>query len=218
MPNHYHLLIETPRPNLSHGMRHLNGVYAQTYNRNHGLRGHVWGGRFKSILVEKDAYLLVLSGYIARNPRRWRPPLGTLDDYRWSSYRALAGLEPAPPWLTTDWLLGQFARRRQVAQRRYADFVREQVPANPWRDLKGDVYLGSAEFARTHAIADDLELEIPIAHKRPTRRALADIFDTDGDRAIACAHYENDYTLREIGAFCGVHYSTISRRLSRLRG
>jgi REP element-mobilizing transposase RayT len=77
MTNHYHLLIETPQANLSKGMRHLNGVYTQRFNRNHARVGHVFQGRFKAILVEKDSYLLELARYVVLNPRTrqdgWKP-------------------------------------------------------------------------------------------------------------------------------------------------
>jgi len=70
MSNHYHLLIETPDANLSKGMRQLNGVYTQTYNRAHGREGHVLQGRYKAMLVEKEHYLQELSRYIVLNPVR----------------------------------------------------------------------------------------------------------------------------------------------------
>ena len=66
MTNHYHLMIETPQANLCRGMRQLNGMYTQRFNRKHGRSGHVFQGRYKSILVEKDTYLLELSRYIVR--------------------------------------------------------------------------------------------------------------------------------------------------------
>jgi len=216
MPNHYHLVVETPEPNLSRGMRQLNGIYAQTFNRRHGRVGHLFGGRFKAILVQQESYLLNLCAYVVRNPLRWRPPLATLDDYRWSSYRALAGRAPAPSWLTTAWVLAQFGRRRRDAQRRYTEFVAEAIGDSPWNDLKGGLYLGSDDFARAHAVDDDLEAEIPFAHRQPVRRTLSDIFETEGAQALLVAHRDHGYHLRELAAFCGVHYSTISRRISRL--
>ena len=70
MSNHYHLLVETPDGNLSRGMRHLNGVYTQRFNRRHKKVGHVFQGRYKAILVQKENYLLELSRYIVLNPVR----------------------------------------------------------------------------------------------------------------------------------------------------
>src|SRR5207247_381934 len=91
MDNHYHLLLETPQGNLSAGMRQVNGVYTQRFNRRHGRVGHIFQGRFKAILVERESYLLELCRYLVLNPVRAgivRQP----ERYRWSSYRATAGL------------------------------------------------------------------------------------------------------------------------------
>jgi putative transposase len=115
MPNHYHLLIETPLPNLSLGMRQLNGRFAQWFNRRHGRTGHVFGGRFKSISVEKDAHLLEAARYIVLNPLRTAGP-ARFADWRWSSYQSTAGLAPCPYWLTTRWILSAFAERPAEAR------------------------------------------------------------------------------------------------------
>jgi putative transposase len=106
--NHYHLLVETPDANLSKGMRHLNGIYTQLVNRHYGRVGHLFQGRFKGILVERDSYLLELARYVVLNPvgvGMVRQP----QEWPWSSYRATVGEIPAPPFLTTDWLLGASA-------------------------------------------------------------------------------------------------------------
>ena len=84
MSNHYHLLIETPEGNLVAGMRRLNGVYTQAFNRRHGRVGHVLQGRYKSILVDKDAYLLELARYIVLNPVR-AGMVKRVQDWPWSS-------------------------------------------------------------------------------------------------------------------------------------
>lgn len=101
MTNHYHLLLETPDPNLSLAIRHLNGVYTQAFNRRHRRVGHLFQGRFKAIVVEKEAHLLELCRYVVLNPVR----AGTVTHpraYAWSSYRATAGQAPVPVWLTVD--------------------------------------------------------------------------------------------------------------------
>jgi putative transposase len=124
MPNHYHLLIETPQPNLSPGMQLLNGTYGQWFNRKHGLSGHVFERRFYANVVESNYHLLELARYIVLNPVRaglCKHP----GEWKWSSYRALAGDAPAPPFLTIDWLLEQFGRDRQSAERAYAMFVQD---------------------------------------------------------------------------------------------
>lgn len=103
-------------------MRQLNGVYTQRFNRQHARVGHVFQGRFKAILVKRELYLLELARYIVLNPVRAKivkNPIG----YPWSCYPAAVGAVASFVWLATDWLLGQFAKGRPVAQRRYAEFV-----------------------------------------------------------------------------------------------
>ncbi|WP_223261204.1 transposase [Methylophilus medardicus] len=85
MSNHYHMVIETAEANLSRGMRHLNGVYTQRFNRSHQRVGHVFHGRFKAIVVDKDAYLLELSRYVVFNPVRAHM-VDHACDWPWSSY------------------------------------------------------------------------------------------------------------------------------------
>jgi putative transposase len=124
MPNHYHLLLETPAPNLSAGMQRLNSTYAQWYNELYGFSGHVFERRFFSRLVESSYDLLELVRYIMLNPVR----AGICDDasgWRWSSYRALAGEARRAPFLTCDWLLAQFGRDLGPAREAFCTFIRE---------------------------------------------------------------------------------------------
>lgn len=124
MANHYHLLIRTPEGNLQRIMRHVNGLYTQFFNRSEGKDGPLFRGRYKAILVDADAYWLELSRYIHRNPLEANI-VRDLVDYRWSSYRAYVGLEAAPQWLSTDYVLNAIGvRRRQV---HYAAFVAKDV-------------------------------------------------------------------------------------------
>ena len=144
MTNHYHLLLETPSPNLSLALRHLNGVYTQAFNRRHRRVGHLFQGRFKAIVVEKEAHLLELCRYVVLNPVR----AGTVAHPRataWSSYRATVGEAAVPSWLTVDWVLAQFARTRGAAQRANREFVVEGIrhPTSPWPKVVGQVYLGA---------------------------------------------------------------------------
>jgi putative transposase len=127
MPNHYHLLVETPTPNLSAGMQRLNSVYAQWFNDLYGCAGHAFERRFYSRLVESEDDLLELTRYIVLNPVR----AGICDDpaeWRWSSYRALSGAAPGAAFLTTDWLLAQFAPEPQHAHAGFQTFIREAMP------------------------------------------------------------------------------------------
>ncbi len=134
MSNHYHLLVETPDANLSAGMRQLNGVCTQLANRAQGRVGHVFQGRFKAIVVDKDNYLLELARYVVLNPVR-AGMVADASDWPWSSYGAMLAPAwlPGPDWLATDKLLAYFApdpsapaalQDRAKAQQRYVDHVR----------------------------------------------------------------------------------------------
>ncbi len=126
MPNHFHLLIRTPQPNLSHGMQVLNGLYAQVFNARHGLSGHVFQGRFHSVLVEGEGHLLELARYLHLNPVRaglCDHPLG----WRWSSCRATLGLVSKPDFLSIGWLLHQFGPTLEAARERYLAFVEDRL-------------------------------------------------------------------------------------------
>ena len=182
MTNHYHFIVETPDANLSKGMRQLNGVYTQQFNRRHGLVVHLFQGRFIGILVERDAYLLELSRYVVLNPVR----VGMVPEvsaWAWSSYRTMVGLAPPPAWLETDWMLGQFGSGRRQAQARYSAFVAEGVRGpSVWEGLRHQIFLGSEAFVERFVHADralDKLREVPRAQRRPLARSLG--------------HYEHTY-------------------------
>ncbi len=221
MDNHYHLLIETPEGNLSRGMRQLNGVYTQRFNRRHGRVGHLFQGRYKAVVVERESYLLELCRYVVRNPLR-AGMIKRLDRYPWSSYPATVGLIPTPAWLSTDWLLGQFGRQRSTAQQQYAAFVAQgKGIAAPWAEVKGQVLLGKQAFAeslRPMLDAKQAFTEIPRSQRLLHRPALNRLFarQVQGDKilrdaAIRKAHGEHGYSMAEIARHAGMHYSTISK-------
>ena len=225
MGNHYHLMIETPDGNLSVGMRQLNGIYTQSFNRRHRRVGHVLQGRFKAILVDKDSYLLELSRYIVLNPVRAKM-VKHPNHYAWSSYRATAGLSGAPELLTRDWLLAQFGRQRRTAEKRYRQFVAEGIgQPSPWNQLTGQVLLGSEAFVKKMARklkAAETLLEIPRRQRFATRPRLTTLFPAGDfkdkgarDRIIRQAHREYGYTLSEIGRKLDLHYTTISKVVNR---
>ena len=146
MGNHYHLLLETPESNLVPGMRRLNGVYAQAFNRRHGQVGHVMQGRYKSILVDRESYLLELARYIVLNPVR-AGMVSAAQDWIWSSFRATAGIVSAHDWLACDWVLNRFDDKVPIARKFYQDFVLAGIDApSPWAQLRGQIYLGSEQF------------------------------------------------------------------------
>lgn len=227
MDNHYHLIIETPDANLSAGMRQLNGVYTQRFNRRHGRVGHIFQGRFKAILVERNSYLLELCRYVVLNPVRARM-VRDASQYAWSSYLATMGSVPVPPWLQTDWILSQFGNDRKVARREYRDFVAEGIgAASPWGKLKGQVLLGRDQFVNglQPLLAETSGFkEFPRAQRLMNRPALEALIPsgvkankTLRDVAIRKACVEYGYSMAEIARAAGVHYSTVSRVIKGAR-
>ncbi len=221
MGNHYHLLIETPDGNLSQGMRHLNGVYTQAFNRRHKRVGHVLQGRFKAILVDKDSYLLELCRYIVLNPVRARM-VKHPREYPWSSYRATTGLAKPPDLLTCDWLLNQFGKHRVTAQKRYRTFVLEgRDQPSPWEQLTGQVMLGPESFVKNmaHHLHRKADIrEIPRKQRLAGRPPLKQLFSEKGaptkvqrDRRIRRACLDHGYTLASIARHLNLHYTTVSK-------
>ncbi|MBI2213184.1 MAG: transposase [Acidobacteria bacterium] len=148
MSNHYHVLLETPHPTLSSGAKRLNEQYAQRFNARHSRQGHLFQGRFKSILVERESHLLELLRYIVLNPVRCGA-VRYAGDYRWSSYLATAGLCAAPDWLAVTEVLAEFGSGSRTANaERYRQFVADGRGAEykPWERLVGQVYLGGESF------------------------------------------------------------------------
>ncbi len=215
MSNHYHLLIETPEANLAQGMRQLNGVYTQRFNRLHGRVGHVFQGRYKAILVERDSYLLELARYVVLNPLR-AGMVKRLEAWPWSSYLATCAQAPAPDWLQTDWILAQFGRQRGRAIRKYVAFVHEgaRLPS-VWSQLQGQIYLGSEAFVKKMQIQIEKKPaldEIPRAQRRGLSQPLADFEQRyDRNEAMARAYQSGQHTMAAIARHFGVHYSTVSR-------
>lgn len=121
MPNHYHLLLETSRERLSQGMRHLNGSFAQRINVRYARTGHVFEGPYRTELVDDDSYLLELCRYVPLNPVRARLRKRA-EDWPWSSFRATAGLEHTPPFLTVSFVRSLFGPP-SIACARYREFV-----------------------------------------------------------------------------------------------
>lgn len=220
MGNHYHLVVETPEPTLSRGMRQLNGVYTQAFNRRHRKVGHLFQGRYTAILADKDKYLLELARYVVLNPVR-AAMVKSAGQWPWSSYRATIGRAASPGWLTTDWLLSQFAARRAEARRRYVRFIAEgKDQPTLWQQLRGQIYLGDESFVHAQHRRlgrDDHLKEIPRAQRRPQPRPIEHYARTipDPKRAMAKAYQSGGYTLADIANHFNVHYSTVSRAVGR---
>ena len=179
MNNHYHLVIETPDGNLSKGMRQLNGIYTMRFNRRHGSVGHIFQGRYKAILVQKESHLLEVCRYVVLNPLRAKV-VEVPERWRWSSYRATAGIERAHPCLTIDWILGQFGSKRRTAEKRYRAFVVDGIRGHRiWEDVKGQSILGDEEFVSRlidYARGYEEVKEIPKVQRYLNRHNLTEIF------------------------------------------
>ena len=225
MSNHYHLLVETPRGNLSTGMRQLNGVYTQAFDRRHGRVGHIFQGRFKGILVDKEEYLLELSRYVVLNPVR-AGMVEEPEDWRWSSYRAMAGLEDGPKFLHKDWLLSEFSSESKRAGERYCEFVKQGKDVkSPLKKAYGGWVLGGKNFLKM--LEGRLERgegkdkrekkEVPRRERHAVRPSLKEIFENqDRDEGIYEAVYRWGYKLKEVGDYLGRHYSWVSKELTRM--
>ncbi len=224
MTNHFHLLIETPDANLSTAMRQFNSVYTQAFNRRNGRVGHVLQGRFKSIVVEREAYLLELCRYIVLNPVRAGMVKGP-GSYRWSSYRATAGLDKKPDFLAVDWILEQFGTARPQARKEYRRFVVAGLEMeSPWKNLKGQCLLGDDAFLRklVPLLKDKSAFkEIPRVQRFAGRPALAEIVPVTGSRAerdaaIFRACHEFGYTQTQVAVAIGLHSSTVSKIIRKM--
>jgi len=217
MTNHYHLLIETPNADLSHGMQLLNGVYTQWFNRRHDRVGHLLQGRFKAILVEKESYLLELARYVVLNPVRAKM-VRSVRDWPWSSYRATAGQTEVPKFLAVDWVLPQFDSDRERAVRAYRRFIRQGRGINVWDDLRAGALLGTDGFVdqlRPLLKEKPLNPEYRKRERFAARPSLEELFADVTDKAtrnerIYQAVRIHHYTLREVGDHVGLLYSTVS--------
>ena len=231
MGNHYHLVLHTREANLSRLMRQINGVYTQTFNRRHGLTGHLFQGRFKAILVDSDSYLLEVCRYVDLNPVRAhmvkRP-----GAYAWSSYRALVGMADMAPWLNPQPLYAQLAPGKNPAKAaaQYADFVAQGQGVNLWDDaLKQQIYLGDdafvlrmqnmaglaalptsarapkAQVSRIHTSAPprDVDLQQYTAIPFPNKQ--------ERNQSIANVFYQGGHSQTAIALAFGVSSSTVSR-------
>jgi REP-associated tyrosine transposase len=139
MGNHYHLLVETPRANISLGMQHLNSAYATWFNIDRRREGALYERRFRDVVAKRDAHLLELCRYVVLNPVRagWRRHP---EDWLWSSYNATIGLVACPPFLSVEPTLALFGGGRTGAGR-YAEFVADGIvlarPDMSDRDMSG---------------------------------------------------------------------------------
>ncbi len=230
MTNHYHLLLETPDGNLSAAMRHINGVYTQRSNARNKTVGHIFQGRYKAILVDRDEYLLCLCRYIELNPVR-AGLVENPEEWEWSSFRQISGKsEKRVAFLETDWLLSQFGKSKKVAQERYIEYVKSSDAADdkPFENVVSGTILGSAEFVRMFDEPiwekDEIE-EIRRKHRHTNRPPLSALLPAESDeklddrnRKIFEAVFDYGYRQKEIADYLGMHYASVSRILKESEG
>lgn len=229
MINHYHLLIETLSGNLALGMRQLNGVYTQAFNRRHGRTGHLFQGRYKAILIQKESHLLEVCRYVVLNPVG-AGIVGRPDSWPWSSYRGTAGKAKAHRCLTSDWILSQFGKRRLEAQREYRSFVKAGIGQETiWKNVKGQSLLGDETFKAQlfkYLKGHETIPEIPKSQRFLHRPELGEIFTgailldrKERDEKIVEAVEKHGYRQRELADHLGMHFTSISRIVNwRARG
>ena len=227
MGNHYHFVLHTRQGNLSRLMRHLNGVYTQAFNRRHAKVGHLFQGRFKAVLVDRDAYLLEVCRYVELNPLR-AAMTDAIDAWPWSSYLAHVGRAPSPDWLDTaglhGYLLGHEPRGLADDQRaaaRYAALVAAGRDVRLWDDaLRQQIYLGDESFVeRMQALADPQRAAAPEVPRVQRRRAAALQSCLAGgeprEQAMLRAHVEGALTMTAIARELGLSVSRVSRLIAR---
>ena len=223
MDNHYHLVIETPEANLSKGMRQLNGTYTQRSNRRHQAVGHLFQGRYKAILIQKESHLLEVCRYVVLNPVRAKT-VKKVEQWKWSSYRGTAGLVTSHPWLTVDWVLSQFGQRKSQAISHYRRFVREGINGRSiWESVLAQVLLGDEDFVeklKGYVKGYKEMAEIPRRQRYVGRPQLQKLFNgtlakAKRDAVIVQAVHRYGYSQREVADYLGLHYATVSRLANR---
>jgi len=222
MTNHYHLVVETPDGNLSRGMRHLNGVYTQRFNSKHKRVGHLYQGRYKAILVDKESYLLELCRYVVLNPVRAKM-VEEPSEWKWSSYSITIGEQDGFEGLATDAILLQFDNQRGQAIERFQLFVSQGSGHDIWCDLKHQIYLGDKKFVEKHIKSlsrnEDELSEVPLKQRRKPAKKLEEYKGMSVNRndAIVAAYQSGGYTMDKIANYFDCHYSTVSRVIAKYK-
>lgn len=224
MDTHYHLAVRTPRANLPDFQRYLNGCYAQYSNHRHGRIGHLFGDRYKPLLVDSERYLRVVLAYIALNPVS-AGLVAAPADWPWSSYAPTVGLAPVPSHLSLDWLDSVFpAQSRRESQSKFCEYVAAPTVADA-EEWLFKVAVGPPSFTkeiREHIGATLYRASLPRAYRALARPPLEDLFPRGCSKAeraqmMLRAHVAHAYTMAEIARCLGVHPNTVSRYVCDLR-
>lgn len=225
MSNHYHMIVMTPRGNLSDAMKRINQVFTQYMNWRHGWTGHVFEGRFTGMLVDGDYYLRNALAYVVMNPVAARL-VADPAQWRWSTYSATMGLSPRPDWLSINWIDMLFpAESRAHSRCQFREYLMGPLINDAERPPKGTPAVGPPEFlgaVREHIGATLHRAALPRSYRALHRPSLAELFSGLTDkgqrgRVVQRAHVVHGYRLAEIARFLGLHPNSISRILGDLR-
>jgi len=228
MENHYHLAVETIDATLSKGMRQLNGMYTQAFNKKHNRVGHLYQGRYKSILIQKDSHLLEACRYIVLNPIR-AGIVTAPEGYRWSSYNAMTGRGKPESFLTTDWILSEFGANRRLAEKQYKDFIMAGIGKKDRYEIsKHALVYGDDNFIdsiKNHINGKGDLREIVKKERYTGRPKIQDIIGNnvkteDKDKGarnkkVIDLIYNWGYSQKEVADNLNLHYSSISKILHR---
>ena len=183
MSNHFHLFLQTRESNLSQIMRHIIGAYTTYFNIKRKRAGHLFQGRYKSVLVEADEYAAELTRYIHLNPVK-AGITAMADEYQWSSYRAYIGMASMPEWLKPGFILGSFGRTEAASRKNYRDFVEKldiEAYESPLKNAVGGAVLGSPEFveeiSEAHLNERGADKDIPALRHFSDRPPLEEIIE-----------------------------------------
>ncbi|MDX2506465.1 MAG: transposase [Gammaproteobacteria bacterium] len=219
MPDSFQLFIKTPKPNLSKGMRQLNGVYTQRYNVKYDNDGNIFHGRFKGVLVETEHSFADVVRHIMHTPILKRKAR-KLDKWKWSSYQATMGEVDAPAWLNTSEVLDYFGKQKKRAQTVLAKAIEEtDKDFDIVTQVQGQILLGSDEFVSKwkKQLATGKVMDKARQRKAKKAKPLTDFGKRFKNIKIAMvkAYETGNYTLDQIGSHFGVHYSTVSRTVKK---
>jgi REP element-mobilizing transposase RayT len=222
MPNHYHVVVETPAGNLSDAIHWLNCVYARWWNRRHARCGHVFQGRFKAQLVQRDEYVHTLSWYLHLNP----PVSGLVEapaDWPWSSYRAYAGLDQPPDFLQTSLVYGVIGATNAVDPgRAYRAHMasREKLHKLETSIRRDDRWLGDDAAFEQQRSAAECGRGPGLSRREflPSAPPLADLVDRSRSNSVRNAqmrraHLTYGYRVVDISRFIGLNRSTVGKIL-----
>ena len=218
MPNHYHLFIKTLDPNLSMGMRQLNGNYTKKYNVHHKRFGHILQGRFKSVLVEDAGYQGNVVRYITLNPVKARIS-NSITNWPWSSHKEIMGLTKKSGCVHPNETLSFFHENKETAKKEYNNYLHEKIEEDStWKDLQSGLILGSLQFARdmVNKYGNKESGEHIKKERFAGRPSLEEIFEGVKEKnkrnfLIFKSFKKHGYTQTEIGECLNLHYSTVSR-------